>query len=311
MPAEKQSQLTAFLPLLLLGGAVVLWGTSFASMKIALTGFDPMAVVWFRMTVGSAIILPLWSRIPKPDRQPGDGKWLVVLVVLQPCLYFLFEGFALDYTTSAQAGMISAIVPLLVALGARVFLAEKLTRLTLVGLVLSVIGVVALSLGGESSSQASNPILGNSLEILAMTAGAAYMLVIRHLSPRYNPWLLTGIQTVTGAVFFLPAALLSHPETWMSAPPEAWLGAAYLGGFVTLGAFGLYNMAMSRVAAARAVIAINLVPLVAVATGWIVLGEALTPVQFAAGAVIAMAVYLGEKGSRTPAGEFPPVPEVA
>lgn len=309
--APNDTKTTSFLPLLMLGGAVVLWGTSFASMKIALTGFEPMAVVWIRMATGSAIILPLWSRIPKPDRRPGDAKWLAVLVLFQPCLYFLFEGFALDYTTSAQAGMIAAIVPLLVALGAWVFLSERLTRLTFAGLILSVLGVIALSLGGESSAQASNPVLGNTLELLAMTVGAAYMLVVRHLSARYNPWLLTGIQTVAGAVFFLPGALLSHPETWIQAPAAAWIGAAYLGGFVTLGAFGLYNMAISRVAAARAVIAVNVVPLVAVATGWILLGEALTPVQFVAGAVIAVAVYLGEKGSRSTPDEYPAVPEVA
>ena len=311
MPTHDDTAAGPFLPLLLLGTAVLLWGTSFAAMKIALTGFEPMAVVWFRMVVGSAIILPLWSRIPKPNRLPGDTKWLLLLIMFQPCLYFLFEGFALDYTTSAQAGMISAIVPLLVALGAWVILAEKLTRLTMAGLVLSVIGVVGLSLGGESSAQASNPLLGNTLELLAMTSGAAYMLVLRHLSRRYNPWFLTAIQTFAGAVFFLPGALLSHPSAWASAPVEAWFGVAYLGGFVTLGAFGLYNMAMSRVAAARAVIAINVIPVVAVITGWILLGESLTPIQFGAGALIGVAIYLGEKGSRTDPNEFPPVPEVA
>ena len=79
-PTHDNPETGPFLPLLLLGTAVLLWGTSFAAMKIALTGFEPMAVVWFRMMVGSAIILPLWSRIPKPNRLPGDTKWLLLLI---------------------------------------------------------------------------------------------------------------------------------------------------------------------------------------------------------------------------------------
>lgn len=283
--------------LLCLGGAVLLWGTSFTATKTALTGFQPMAMVWIRMVLATLVFLPFWRRLPKPEYRRGDWKWLVLLGLFEPCLYFLLEGFAVQLTTSSQAGMISGIVPLLVAAGAAIFLKERIPAAAVVGLLISVAGVAALSLLGAPSESAPAPALGNLLELLAMFSATGYMLVLKRMSTRYDPWILTGLQSAMGVLFFLPGALLSNPGSWLAAPRDAWLSVAYLGCLVTIGGLGLYNMAMSRMHASRAAMAINLIPVVAVVTGWLVLGEALTPVQMIAGAAVLGGVILGEIGS--------------
>ncbi len=291
---SKRFNAVSFLCLI---GAVLLWGTSFAGMKTALTGFQPMAVVWIRMVLGSLVLLPFWHKIPKPVYRRGDWKWLVLLGLFEPCLYFLLEGYAINLTTSAQAGMVSAIVPLLVAAGAWVFLKERLPLAAVIGLMVSVGGVVVLSLVGAPAQNAPAPALGNTLELLAMFSAAGYMLVLKRMSARYDPWFLTGVQSFMGTLFFLPGALLSNPASWLSAPRSAWIGALYLGLFVTVGGLGLYNMAVSRMHASRAAMSINLIPLVAVVAGWLVLGESLTPVQGIACVAIVGGVVLGELGS--------------
>jgi drug/metabolite transporter (DMT)-like permease len=290
----KRSSVVSFLCLI---GAVLLWGTSFAAMKTALADFQPMAVVWIRMVLGSAVLLPFWHKVPKPSYRPGDWKWLVLLGLFEPCLYFLLEGYAINLTTSAQAGMVSAIVPLLVAAGAWVFLKERLPVPAMVGLIVSVAGVVVLSLAGAPAQNAPAPALGNTLEVLAMVSAAGYMLVLKRMSARYDPWFLTGVQSFMGALFFLPGALLSNPATWLQASRNAWIAALYLGCFVTVGGLGLYNVAISRMHASRAAMSLNLIPLVAVIAGWLVLGEALAPVQGVACAAIVGGVVLGEIGS--------------
>jgi len=278
-------------------GAVLLWGTSFSAMKAAMAGFQPMAVVWIRMALGTLVFLPFWGRVRKPEYRRGDWKWLVLLGLFEPCLYFLLEAYAIRYTTSSQAGMISGIVPLLVAGGAALFLKERLPVPALVGLLVSVGGVFALSLVGAPAAGAPNPALGNLLELLAMVCATGYMLVLKRMSTRYDPWVLTGLQSAMGALFFLPGALMSHPATWLAAPRSAWVAAIYLGCLVTIGGLGLYNVAISRMHASRAAMAINLIPLVAVVTGWLVLGERLTPLQGLACAAILGGVILGEIGS--------------
>jgi drug/metabolite transporter (DMT)-like permease len=286
----------ALLPLLFLSGAVLFWGTSFVAIKTALDSFTPMTVNWLRMAIATLAFAPFWRRVPRPDYRRGDWKVLLVAALCIPCLYYLFEGFAVQFTTSSQAGVVSAIVPLLVAGGAWVFLHERLTWRGAVAIGLSLAGVAALSLGGSVQENASNPMLGNSLELLAMVAAAGSMLAIKHLSARYDPWLLTGMQAAIGTLFFAPLAFASNPVTWLAATPLAWACVGYLGVAVTLGAFGLYNSALKLMPASRASLAINTIPAIALLAGWVFRGESLSWVQLAACAIIVGAVIFAESG---------------
>lgn len=283
-------------PVLCLAGAVLFWGTSFAATKTALDGFSPMTVIWLRMAVAALVFAPAWFFLPPPAFRRGDLKWLALIALLQPCIYYLAEGYAVKLTTSSAAGVISAIVPLLVGAGAWMFLRERLTVRSGVAIAVSLAGVAVLSAGGHTQAAAPNPVLGNTLEVLAMVSAAGSMIALKHLSTRYHPWFLTGVQASVGSLFFLPGALASGPASWASATPAEWASIAYLGVFVSLGAFGLYNTAVTRMPANRAALAINLVPAVALTSGWLVRGEALSPVQLIACAVIVGAVVFAETG---------------
>ena len=275
--------------------AVALWGGSFAAMRLAVQVLDPWAVMWVRMVLASLFFLPFLRRQPPAQRQRGDWRLLLPMVATQPCLYFLLESHALQYTSSSQAGVISASVPLMVALGAYLLLGEALRRKTLFGLLLALGGVGLLTGAAGGAHQGSNPLLGNALEFLAMACAAVNMVLIKRLSGRYNPWTLTGMQMAAGTLFFLPGlfALLASPVALFSPLLIAML--LFLGGFVTLGAFGLYNWGMSRLPAARASSFINLVPVVAVTVGWLGLGESLSALQCLAAAVVLAGVWISQR----------------
>jgi len=290
------ARLAPHLPAIGLTVAVILWGTSFVATKAALTGFGPLTVIGLRMVLASALMLPFWSRVPAPPRRPGDARWLLLLVLLYPCLYFTLETNAVTQTTASQAGAVSAVVPLLVAVGARVFLRERLAGRALIGLALSIGGVVVLSIGGPVAASAPNPALGNAIEFAALAGYAVATLVVKQLSGRYSPWLLSGLGCATGALVFLPALALTPASTWGAASADAWAGVLYLGIAVTLIPAGLFNLAVSRMPATRAALAINLVPVVAIVTGWVLLGDSMTVGQGLACAVILAGVLLGERG---------------
>lgn len=284
-------------PILAVLAAVGLWGGSFSVMKTAVAGMPPESVMFVRQFFATVAVVPFLFRMRRPDYRRGDWKGLGLLVLFMPCLYFLLESNALTLTTSSQAGVVSASVPLLVAVGARLFLAESLSARTMTGLVLSMGGVAVLTLAGSPDESAPNPLLGNLLEFCAMCSAAAYMLVLKRLSGRYGPWSLTALQTVAGLVFFLPGlpGVLAHAPQ-MGAGEIA--GLVYLGAGVTLGAFALYNFGISRMPAASASALINLVPVVAVALGWIVLGEALNTVQLVAAGGVLAGVMLSQRKAR-------------
>lgn len=287
-----------FWPLAALLAAVVLWGASFVAMRVAVTAIGPMAVMWSRMMIALVLILPFAKSLFPGNYKRGDWKLLVPMVLFQPCLYFLLESNALQFTTSSQAGVISASVPVLVTLGAVLFLHETITLTTLLGIALSIAGVIFLTLSAKPEDISQSPLHGNILEFLAMICAAGNMLIVKRLSGRYNPWSLTAMQIVAGAIFFVPGAFLLA-----AVPGEGWtqeliLSLVFLGSCVTFAAFGLYNWGISHIEAAKASSFINLVPVVAVILGWAVLGESLSFGQCLAALAVIAGVMLSQAATR-------------
>jgi drug/metabolite transporter (DMT)-like permease len=286
------------LPVAALFAAVLLWGGSFAAMRLSVQAMSPWSVMWLRMVIALAVILPFAGRLKTDAYRRGDWKRLAPMVLFQPCLYFLFESNALCLTTSSQAGVISASVPIMVAVGAWMMLGEPLGGRTLAGLFLSVAGVAVLSLSGNSDQAAAHPLLGNLLELAAMACAAVNMIMVKQLCDRYNPWLLTAIQVFAGTLFFSPGLVLLLREPGVVWTTPLVLSIVFLGALVTLGAFGLYNWGMSHVPASRASVFINLVPVTAVAIGWMAMGESLSGAQCVAAAAVVIGVGISQKGSR-------------
>ncbi|MDA3958219.1 DMT family transporter [Oceanispirochaeta sp.] len=273
--------------------AVILWGGSFSAMRTVLQELDPMSVMWLRMVFASVTILPFISRLRPPEGWKKDYKILIPMVLFQPCLYFLLESNALRLTSSSQAGVISSFVPLFVSLGAWLFLSEKLHLKGIAGLFLSISGVVVLTLLNGDVEGGSRMMLGNTMEVGAMICAAANMLIIKKLSSRYNTWTMTMMQCFAGVLFFLPGLFKLMEQGWVISG-QTLLLLLYLGAPVSLGAFGLYNLGMSRMTASGASVFINLVPVVAVITGWVVLHETLSVLQIFASAAVLTGVLISQ-----------------
>ncbi len=292
---ESESQL---IPVLAILSAVLLWGSAFAAMKHLVATLNPWAVMWLRTGIATLVLTPFTARLAGPVKKGKDRIALALMALFMPCLYFLFESYALTYTSATQAGLISASLPLMVAVGAGIFFKERTTLWGWTGLALSMAGVAALTMSGAPSANAVNPALGNSLELVAMACAAGYMLLVKRLSASYGPWTLTAVQNAAGCIFFLPGLYLLIRDGLGQDPMNLLIIAAYLGAFVTLGAFGLYNVGMSLLPAGKASAFINLVPAIAAFFGWVILGETLSFTQILASGIIFAGVGLAQRGER-------------
>ena len=291
-----QSERNALLPIVALLSAALLWGGSFPAMRIAVSALNPWSVMWLRMTTAFVILAPFVGKSTVKSYRKGDWKRLLPMVLFQPCLYFLFESYALKFTTPSQAGIISSLVPLFVACGAWFFLKEAIGRNVIIGLFATICGVVGLTLLGGANGQATRPVLGNGLELVAMVCAAINMVMVKGLSERYSPWTLTAMQIFTGSLFFLPGLwplMTAGTSVWTM---ELVASMVFLGAFVTVCAFGLYNWGMSHVPASRAAIFINLVPVNAVVLGWVLLGESLGTGQLLMGVLVLGGVVFSQRG---------------
>jgi drug/metabolite transporter (DMT)-like permease len=211
---------------------------------------------------------------------------LLLMCLCEPCLYFLFEAAALQLTSASQASMITAMLPLLVGLAAAAYLGERITVKTLIGFFFAATGALWLSLAGDRSPQAPQPLLGNLLEFLAMICATGYTILMKYLSRDLNPFLLTGMQAVVGALFFLPVIFLPQVPIPSALPAEGVAVILYLGTLVSVGAYGCYNFGISRIPASQASAFVNLIPVFAVILGYLLLGERLTPWQIVASCLV-------------------------
>jgi drug/metabolite transporter (DMT)-like permease len=273
--------------------AMALWGSSFIALKWAFAELPALWVIFARMALGSLVFLLAWRWRGRIRYRAGDWKYLLGLAACEPCLYFIFEALALQNTSAAQAGMITALLPLLVAMGAFIFLHERIGRTTLAGFLLALVGAVWLSLAGHADAHAPNPLLGNFYELLAMLCAMGYTLLLKHLSARYSAFLLTAMQAFIGSLFFLPLALLSAPMP-ASISPQGLAAVAYLGVVVTVGAYGLYNYGVSQMPASQASGFTNLIPLFTLVFAMLLLGERLNAMQLFAAALVFGGVALSQ-----------------
>lgn len=159
--------------------------------------------------------------------------------LFEPCLYFIFEAIALKNTTASGAGMITALLPLMVAVGARWVLKEAITRQMIIGFTLAITGSIWLSLSSHASEYAPNPIYGNFMEFLAMVCATGYVITLKFLSDRYSSFFLTATQAFIGAIFYFPALLMSSVAKPTSFEIMPTLSIAYLEAMITLATYGL------------------------------------------------------------------------
>lgn len=277
-----------------LGAGVFLWASSFVVLKIAFQRFDPMVVIFGRMFVASLCFLLVVRNFKNIDYEPGDWKYLLFMGVCEPGFYFIFEALALTYTDASQAGMICALLPLMVAVAARFVLGDPLSKRMVAGFGLAIAGAITLSAVADSTDTASNPVLGNTLEFLAMICACGYMITLKKLTPRYTPWFLTMIQAFVGAVFYFPLLFLPSTDLPTEFDMVGLASVFYLGVFVTIMAYGLYNYGMSKIPAAQASAFINLIPVISLILGVAVLGERLNALQYAASAVVVVGVWISQ-----------------
>ena len=87
--------------------AMMLWGSSFVGAKFALQSFTPEQAVGIRLLLGALVTLPwllTWGRRHLAKMTSEHWKWLLVMSLFEPCLYFLAEMNGLVYTSGSGLG---------------------------------------------------------------------------------------------------------------------------------------------------------------------------------------------------------------
>src|SRR5215470_8497047 len=123
----------------------VIWGIPYLFIKIALRELDPSVVVFARVGIAAAVLLPVAAqrRVLRKLRE----RWLAVvgLAFVQIIGPFLLISYGEQHITSSLTSLLIAADPLLVVLFALRFdPSERVSGLRMVGLLIGIVGVITL-----------------------------------------------------------------------------------------------------------------------------------------------------------------------
>ncbi len=274
-----------------------IWASSFIALKAAMEDLGPFTVIFLRMIIASLCFVYFIKSFLKYDFSKKDVKFILLLALFEPCLYFIFESKALQLTSASQAGMITSLMPIITAMAAGYFLKEIITKQLIFGSLIAMSGAIWLSLQGTTSISSPNPLLGNFLELLAMVCGAGYTITARYLSDKYSALFITAIQAFIGAIFFTPLFIYEYFTIPLNITMNSFLWVLYLGVVVTLAGYGLYNYALTKITASKAAVFVYLIPVFTLILAYFVLNEKLSVLEFIACFVILFGVFLSEVSS--------------
>ncbi|NLY53082.1 MAG: DMT family transporter [Firmicutes bacterium] len=268
-------------------GSAAIFGLSFMFTKGALDKVDALRLIGFRFAVACLVITALIALgclkldlALIPGRSRGkDWRPLLAVALLEPVAYFLFETYGVSLTTSSQAGMLIALIPVCVIVLSAIFLGERPNWQQAVCVLLSVAGVMLIAWQQNATDAAGNW-LGLALILGAVLAGALFNIASRRASAQFTPVEITYVMMWAGALVFNILALVAH---WHSgslagyfqplADPQVLLALLYLGVGSSVLAFFLVNYSLSHLPASQAAVFSNLTTVVSIVAGVTLRGE--------------------------------------
>ena len=260
--------------------AVVSWGGSWVSIRVAIRHFSPGQLAFGRYFIASLVLLPLLLR-NRPRFERRD--WLPIFVsgVCGFSLYNLALNAGERTISAGAAALIGSIIPVLVTLGASLFLKHHVSRRALAGATISFSGVALLALGGQGGIQISP---GALLVVGAAFSATAYQLIQIRLRPRYGALDLTAAAILSGTLSLLPLSggLIGAIR---AAPLSANLHMIGLGVFPGALGYVLWSWALSHMSVARVMSLLFLVSPCAVLLGWVFLRELPSTLELCGGAL--------------------------
>ncbi len=157
--------------------SMLFWGFSFIWTKKILVSIPPIATIFFRLVLSSFFLLIVSVALKKLQRiKKEDIKTILLLTFFQPFLYFIGENIGLTYVSSTVASVLISTIPLLSPIAAVFFFKERLSAMNIIGLLISVIGVVLVILKDDFSLAVFS--IGVWLLLGVVIAAVVYSVVV-------------------------------------------------------------------------------------------------------------------------------------
>jgi drug/metabolite transporter (DMT)-like permease len=288
------------------------WGFSFVSIKIAVGYLGPMTLGALRFAMALVLLFFMKQKLaPGEKLHIRDIPFLAGAGLTGVTLYFFCENSGVALVTASEASIITAAIPVITV--AAESAAGKIARrrgngtvrtgkpeapgqavsvffvvLRWAGAVVSMTGVVMVA---RVSLALSGSLPGYLYMGGACVNWVVYSFLTRPLFARCSRIYIVFWQSLAGFAGFLPFAFFELPFNRMP-PAGVWAHIVFLGICCSALGYWFYARALEVLGMGVSAVFINLIPVVTAAAGFVILGDRLSPVQWAGAAMVIAGVYL-------------------
>jgi len=283
-----------------LGVMTLIVGLSFIFVKIGLESSNTWDLLAHRFSAAFVAIAVLkLSGVIKTQRK-SLRDWMPILGVslLYPILCFAFQTLGLEHSTASYAGIIYALIPVFTLIGGSIFLKEKTSGLQKVGIAISVLGLIYISLRNTSGEQGQSP-WGGILLLLSVLSFVAYYMAGKKIMQRHSSLGLTSAMITFGFIIFNLIAIVRHASNGSLAIFFEPMGkisfvysVLYLGVLSSVVSSFLSNYALKYISTANVSIFNNISPLISIVGGVVFLRETLYLAQIIGAILVLLGVVM-------------------
>jgi drug/metabolite transporter (DMT)-like permease len=269
------------------------WSFNYIAGKIALRHMNALTLVSFRIELAALILLVIfWARPGRMRFQARDWWTFAVLgffgVVMNSGLFTV----GLSFTTSGHSAIVLACGPILVLLLARAQRLESLTAGKVIGMGLSLAGVIILA-GEQGLSFHSQMFAGDFITLIGSCGFALYTVFGKKVADKYDSVVMNTFNNAAGAVLLFPLAVYEGWRLdWKGVGWAGWAGMVYMAAVCSVLTYLLYYWALRYMKASHLATISYFQPLVVVVLGLLFLGEPITKALSAGGGLVLGGVYV-------------------
>lgn len=249
----------------------VVWGMPYLLIKVAVESVEPTFVVFARVALGAAVLVPIVLARRQFRLLKGRWHWVAAFAVVEITFSFLALTWAEQRISSSLAALLIAAVPIVGAILAHQFgLDAHISRRRVTGLAIGFLGVGSL-VGFDVTGGTALSIAAVGITVLGYSLGP--IIVEKRLNGIPSLPVIAAALAIN-TVIYLPLGILTWPDH--EVPMTAWSAIAVLGLVCTALAFVGLFLLIAEVGAPRAQVITYINPAVAVVLGVVVLSEPIT-----------------------------------
>lgn len=278
--------------------ATFIWGSTFVAQSAGMDYVGPFTFLFVRFIIGAVVLLPLIavrnaaakrSAAYRPTAAP-DKKKLIVGGIVCGCFLFVaaaLQQFGIIYTTVGKAGFITTLYVIFVPLFG-LFLGKRPSANVWISVVLAVAGLYLLCM-----TEGLTLSLGDTLVLLCALCFTGHIMAVDKVVTFVDPIKLSFMQFLTvGILSFVPAIIFEKPS--IENILAAWLPILYAGLLSSGVAYTLQVVAQRHTEPTIASITMSFESVFAVVSGFVILGETISPREGLGCVVMLTAIILAQ-----------------